>query len=161
MRIFHAKPWKRMITMTGVVQSWQDGVLVLARTFSAGGSYDSLNLPKLAGDYGTIEVVAGSWVLRRTYCRADGTLIGELYNIQTPAEIEPGAVRYVDLEVDVLRMPDGRIEVVDEDDLAAAVRLRGITPETAETARTIAHRVAEILHAGGDWREADAPFRTG
>ena len=160
-RVQHNKPWKRSVTMTGAVLAWDGETLVLERSFSAGGRYDSLNVPKLAGDWGTIEVVQGSWVLRRSYHRVDGSLVGELYNVQTPAEIEPGAVRYVDLEVDVLRMPDGRIEVVDEDDLAAAVRLRGITPETAETARTIAHRVAEILRAGGDWREADAPFRTG
>ena len=145
--------------MTGVVTDWADGVLTLHRTFSAGGRYDSLGAPKLAGDYGTIEVVNGGWVLRRTYHRADGTLIGELYNVQTPAEVGPGVVRYTDLEVDVLRLPDGRVEVVDEEDLEAAVRARAISRDVAEKATTIAHRLAEILRAGGDWREADAPFR--
>ena len=160
-RVVHAKPWKRTITMSGTVVGWADGVLTLWRAFSAGGTYDSLDRPKQAGDHGTIEVVQGGWVLRRTYQRADGTPIGELYNVQTPAEIGPGGVRYVDLEVDVLRLPDGRVEVVDEADLEAAVQVGGISPAVAETARAIAHRLAEILRAGGDWREADAPFRTG
>src|SRR3712207_4801370 len=100
-RVIHGKPWKRTLTMTGVVTAWTDGLLTLARTFSAGGRYDSLDLPKLAGDYGTIEVVDRSWVLRRAYFRADGTLIGELFNVQTPAEIGLGVVSYTDLEVDV------------------------------------------------------------
>lgn len=145
--------------MSGTVTGWQDGLLTLDRAFSAGGTYDSLNAPKWAGDYGTIEVVQGGWVLRRTYRRVDGTLIGELYNIQTPAEVGPGFVRYTDLEVDVMRLPDGRVEVVDEADLDAAVRARGISPELAEKARAIAYRLADTLRAGGDWREADAAFR--
>jgi probable ribonuclease FAU-1 len=61
--------------------------------------------------------------------------------------------------VDVVRFPDGPVEVVDEADLEAAVRAGGISPALAETARAIAHRLAEILRMGGDWREADAPFR--
>ena len=158
-KIQHNKPWKRSVTMTGAVLEWDGETLVLERSFSAGGQYDSLNVPKLAGDWGTIVVVKGSWVLKRSYHRVDGTLVGELYNVQTPAEIEPGVVRYVDLEVDVVRMPDGRVTVVDEDDLDAAVRVRGITPDLAEQARTVAHRLADILRAGGDWREADAMFR--
>ena len=158
-RIEHNKPWKRSVTMTGTVLEWDGETLVLERSFSAGGRYDSLHVPKLAGDWGTIVVVKGSWVLKRSYHRTDGALIGELYNVQTPAEIEPGVVRYVDLEVDVVRMPDGRVAVVDEDDLDAAVRVRGITPDLAEKARTVAHRLANILRDGGDWREADAPLR--
>ena len=159
-RVMHNKPWKRSIVMTATVSDWADGMLTLERAFSAGGRYDSLWLPKLAGDWGTIEVIPGGWVLRRAYYRRDGTLIGELYNVQTPAEIAPGVVRYVALEVDVVRFPDGPIEVVDEADLEAAARVGGISPALAETARTIAHRLADILRAGGDWREADAPFRS-
>jgi hypothetical protein len=157
--IVHAKPWKRTLTMRGIVRSWDGELLTVVRTFSAGGQYDSLNLPKLAGDWGTIEIVRGGWVLRRAYFRRDGTLIGELFNVQTPAEIEAGRVRYVDLEVDVVRLPDGQIAVVDEDDLETAVRLGGIDAETAARARAVAHRLAAILRAGGDWRTADAEQR--
>ena len=151
-QIVHAKPWKRTVTMRGTVADWDGTLLTVRRTFSGGGSYDSLNLPILRGDWGTIEVPHGGRLLRRAYYRQDGTLVGELFNVQTPAEIEGSTVRYIDLEVDVVRFPDGRVQVVDEDDLAAAVRVGGITPELAEEARTLAHRLAEILAAGGDWR---------
>jgi hypothetical protein len=157
--IVHAKPWKRTITMRGTVSSWDGTLLTIERQFSAGGQYDSLNLPKLAGDWGTIEVPRGGWVLRRAYYRRDGTLIGELFNVQTPAEIDHRGVRYVDLEVDVVRLPGGRVEVVDEADLEAAVRVGGIRPETAALARTVAHRLVQVLHEDGDWRTADAEQR--
>lgn len=157
--IVHAKPWKRTITMRGSITSWDGELLTLERMFSAGGQYDSLNLPKLAGDWGTIEIPLGGWVLRRAYFRRDGTLIGELFNIQTPAEIDDRGVRYVDLEIDVVRLPDGHVAVVDEEDLEAAVRVGGIRPETAAQARAVAHRLAQVLRDDGDWRTADADQR--
>jgi hypothetical protein len=153
----HHKPWKSTVTMRGVVDSWAGGLLTIRRTFSAGGRYDSLGERKLAGDHGLIEVREGGWVLRRTYFRADGRTIGELFNIQTPAELSPGRVRYTDLEIDVMRMPDGRVQVVDEEDLAVVVRAGGISQELADKAVAIAFRLADVLRAGGDWRTVDRP----
>ncbi len=158
-RVEHAKPWKRTITMTGIVRSFHDGLLVIERTFAAGGCYDSLGDQKRAGDHGIIEVIPGGWVLRRVYFRVDGLCIGELYNIQTPVELRRGLVRYTDLEVDVVRHGDGRVEVVDEQDLADAVKVGGISPRVADIALKIAYGLAEILRAGGDWRGADAAYR--
>jgi hypothetical protein len=151
-RIEHAKPWKRTVTMQGTVASFDDGLLVVERRFSAGGRYDTLGDRKLAGDHGTIEVLEGGWVLRRTYYRADGRLIGELYNVQTPAEFRPGLVRYTDLEVDVARYADGRVEVVDVEDLEVVVRAGAIPRELADQALRIAYRLAETLRVGGNWR---------
>ena len=154
-QIVHAKPWKRTITMRGTVVAWDGALLTIERQFSGGGSYDSLNLPILRGDWGTIEVPQGGRLLRRAYYRQDGTLVGELFNVQTPAEIEGNVVRYIDLEVDVVRFPDGRVVVVDEDDLAAAVRSGGVTPDLADQATALAHRLADVLRAGGDWRTVE------
>lgn len=149
----HRKPWKGTVTMRGTVASWDGALLVINRRFSPGGRYDSLGDRKLAGDYGTIEVLDHAWVLRRTYRRADGRLIGELYNIQTPAELSPGLVTYTDLEVDVVRFADGRVQVADQEDLEVVVRAGAISRELADTALALAHRLAETLRAGGDWRE--------
>lgn len=153
--IVHAKPWKRTITMRGRVKSWDGQLLTVRREFSGGGQYDSLNVAKLSGDWGAIEVPRGGRVLRRAYYRRDGTLVGELFNIQTPADLRGGRVHYIDLEVDVVRWPGGSVSVVDQDDLAAAVRIGGITPELAEEALELARRLAAILREGGDWRTAD------
>ena len=158
-RVIHDKPWKRAIHMQATSAGWSAGVLVLVRSFRPGGRYDSIGAPIQAGDHGTIEVVPGGWVLRRTYSRADGRPIGALYNIQTPVELAPGEVRYVDLEVDVVRFPDGRVQVVDLDELAAAERAGHIPPDLAEAARDIAFRLAETLRKDGDWRTADDQYR--
>jgi len=149
--IEHGKPWKRTLRMRGRVASYRDGLLVIERHFRPGGRYDSLGDPILAGDYGTVEVREGGWVLRRAYYRADGRLIGELFNIQTPVVFEPGLVRYTDLEIDVVRRPDGQVQVVDEDDLERAVAVGGIAPPLAAQARQVAQRLAAVLQAGGDW----------
>jgi hypothetical protein len=159
-RVCHAKPGGLTLTMRCTVGGWSDGSLVLLRSFVGGGRYDSIGAPILAGDSGTIEVVPGGWVLRRTYSRADGQLVGELYNIQTPVELTADEVRYVDLEVDVVRLPDGRVEIVDLEDLARAERLSLISSQLAATARAIAARLAEVLRQGGDWRTADQAYRT-
>lgn len=153
--IVHAKPWKRTITMRGRVTRWDGTLLTVRREFSGGGQYDSLNVAKLSGDWGTIEVPRGGRVLRRAYYRRDGTLVGELFNIQTPADLRGGSVYYIDLEVDVVRRPGGSVSVVDKDDLAATVRIGGITPEVAAEALELARRLVAILREGGDWRTAD------
>src|SRR5207244_12589382 len=140
--------------VAGVVGGAANGRVVSGGSFRAGGRYDRLGDEKQAGDHGLVEIPGGSWVLRRVDFRADGRTIGELYNIQTPVEFRPGLVRYIDLEVDVVRRADGRVEVVDEDDLEHAVEIGGISPMLTETALTIAQRLADLLRRGGDWRHA-------
>jgi Ribonuclease G/E len=140
--------------MRGQVLSFDAGLLRVQRRFSGGGRYDTLDCHKRAGDHGLIEVPEHGWVLRRVYLRRDNTLIGELYNIQTPVEFERGIVRYLDLEVDVARWADGRVQVVDQADLERAVASGSIAPELAEVALEIASRVADLLRVGGDWWSA-------
>jgi hypothetical protein len=158
-RVCHAKPGGRTITTRCTVGAWADGALVLLRTFMGGGRYDSIGAPIVAGDHGTIQVVPGGWVLRRTYARADGEPIGELYNIQTPVQLVGDEVRYLDLEVDVVRWPDGRVAIVDLDALEQVERRGLISAQLAETARAVAAELAEVLRQGGDWRTADQVYR--
>lgn len=130
-----------------------------ASQLRAGRTLRSLGDEKRAGDYGLVEVIRGGCILRRVYFRADGELIGELYNIQTPTELEPGIVRYTDLEVDVVRRGHGRVEVVDVAELQEAVEMGGVSQELADKALAIADSLARKLEEGGDWRDADAPYR--
>jgi hypothetical protein len=143
--------------MHGRVAAFDGQRLTIARTFTAAGRYDSLGDRKLAGDYGTIEVLEGGWVLRRAYFRANARLIGELFNIQTPAIFAPGEVRYTDLEVDVMRDASGVVRVVDEQDLAVVMSTGAISAELGATALRIAHHLADVLRAGGDWVAAAFP----
>jgi hypothetical protein len=149
----HVKPWKRTTYSSGVVESFEDGCLKILRSFKPGGRYDTLGDRIQPGDHGVIEVIEGGWVLRRAYFRANGHLLGELYNIQTPVELLPGRVRYMDLEVDVVRFPDGRVEVVDVQDLETVVKAGAIRAELGDKALRIAYRLADTLREGGDWRD--------
>ena len=153
----HVKPYGRELKLPGRVASLEDGRLRLTRTFRAGGTFDSLDVPKRAGDYGDVEQLAGSCVSRRRYLRADSRPIGELYNIQTPTELYPWGVRYLDLEVDVAAWPDGRVEVVDRRELQEAVRAGYISEPLARRALATAEGVRATLERGEavnleDWR---------
>jgi Protein of unknown function (DUF402) len=155
----HGKIGRPTIRMRGTVVRYENAMLTLNRRFRPGGRYDSLGDRILSGDHGLIQVVESGWVLRRAYFRVSGELIGELFNVQTPAEFLPGLVRYTDLEVDVVRTARGGVRVVDEEDLAVLVRAGGIEPALADKAMALAQRLAIILRQGGDWREADAELR--
>jgi hypothetical protein len=144
----HVKISGGELPLRGRIQNFAGGLLTIERAFSPGGRYDTLDIPKLRGDSGTLELPEGGCVCRRTYRRASGEALGELYNISTPVELGPDAARYVDLEVDVARFPDGRVEVVDIDQLQARVQEGYITRALADRAVRLAERLAELLRDG-------------
>jgi Protein of unknown function (DUF402) len=158
--VHHGKPWKRgrPIRLHGTVLSFDGEGLVLARRFHGVGlPYDGLHARKHLGDHGTLEVRRAGWVSRRRYVRHDGTLVGESFNIQTPAELLPAAVRYVDLEVDVVLVPHRpvRVEVQDEEDLARAVARGHIPSAVADVARLVAEELAARLRRWDGQRPLD------
>ncbi|HEX5415325.1 MAG TPA: DUF402 domain-containing protein [Chloroflexota bacterium] len=152
LKIVHAKPWKRDVVAPATVEAFSDGFLIARRSFRGGGYYDSLREPKCDGDWGHVEMVAGGSVLRRVYYRENGDPIGELFNIQTPVEIGPNRVWYVDLEVDVVRTAEGRVTLVDLDELSQLADSGAMRLTVPERARAIADELARTLSAGLDWR---------
>ncbi|NMO17809.1 DUF402 domain-containing protein [Pyxidicoccus fallax] len=151
--VHHDKPWKpgRRVRMRGHVLSFDGERLVMGRRFrSPGLAYDGLPAVQQAGDHGTIELVRGAWICRRRYLRADGTLIGELYNVQTPIRFRRGMAQYVDLEIDVARVPGAPkpVRIIDVEDLEAAVAGGHIPRPVADVAHELATRLAARLR---DW----------
>lgn len=117
----------------------QERKLTLKRTkYKGGGKYDGLNLPKELGDYAITEVREGDWVCKHTYYRRDGRPIGEYYNVNTPVEFYPDKIRYIDLEIDVVRWPDGKISVIEEELLQEKLRLGHLSEKLTEKAKKIA-----------------------
>ena len=166
----HLKPWKpgKPIEMRGRVLSYDGDRLVLHREFRRPGqTYDSLNAKQRSGDYGTIELRRGGWIARRRYYRRDGTWIGDLYNIQSPAEFHSGLVRYVDLEVDVSSLPGPppKVAIEDAPEFDRAVARGHIPRDIAAVARHLADRLVDALNQTADrdwlgWLEWDAPSRS-
>lgn len=152
LRVVHAKPWKRDVVAHTTVDHFTDGFLVVRRPFRPGGFYDSLREPKCEGDWGLIEIIAGGSILRRRYFRGDDRPIGELFNLQTPVEIGPGEAWYIDLEVDVMRRSDGRVSLVDLEEMEHLAASGVIDPRVINRARQLAEELARSLRAGQDWR---------
>ncbi|MDR5709721.1 MAG: DUF402 domain-containing protein [Armatimonadota bacterium] len=147
-RIHHRKPGARTLLLRGTVEHVGARSVVVRRTFRPGGRYDSLGFEKRAGDWGLVELEQGAWWTRRRYFRESGEEIGEIYNVNTPVEIYPEFAAYVDLEVDVVRFPDGRVEIVDTEELEARVR-QGVLPRAL--AHLALHQAQDIaLRLAGD-----------
>ena len=112
---------------------------------SGGGTYDALGTTREAGDRALTRVREGRWWYPTTYRSAEGESKGTYVNVCTPVECFPDAVRYVDLHVDVVKRPDGAVERVDDDDVAAAAAGEAEAGATSERAREGASGVERAL----------------
>ena len=119
--------------------------VTVRRELSSAGTYDALGTDREPGDTATTRFQEGRWWYPTVYRGDDGTPKGTYVNVATPIEVFPGAVRYVDLHVDVIKRPDGSVELVDEDELAAARDAGHVPPGAAERATETAERVADLL----------------
>ncbi len=95
--------------------------------------------PKEDGDTAVTKFREGRWWYPTTYRGADGGTKGTYVNVCTPVELFPDAIRYVDLYVDVIKRPDGSVEVVDADELEAAVD-EGWSAKTWRRRRKVSRR---------------------
>ncbi|MGC8997984.1 MAG: DUF402 domain-containing protein [Candidatus Bathyarchaeia archaeon] len=111
-----------------------------SRTIRADGFYDGLSMAKEAGDKAVSETRLGEWHITTNYFSKDGRWKGAYININTPVEIYPDAVRYIDLEVDVCIRPDGKTKVVDMEKLEKAL-------EKGVISRTLFEKVKEAVAA--------------
>ncbi len=89
----------------------------MKRSLKPGKGYDGLEIPIEYGDYAITEIEEGKWWFKHSYYDRNGTLKGEYYNINTPVEFYPDKVRYIDLEVDIVKWPDGKKEIIDREKL--------------------------------------------
>jgi len=109
------------------------GQMILLRRFFKRGVYDGLRVQKEEGDYAITEVKIGDLSFRTRYFSKDGRYKGTYININTPIELYPTKIRYVDLEVDICVWPNGDIRRIDREKL-----------EEAMTCRLISERLVEI-----------------
>lgn len=120
--------------------------LVLKRLkFRGRNKYDGLAISKQEGDYAVSEIREGEWFYTHTYFRAQGERIGAYYNINTPVEFYPDRIRYVDLEIDVVHLPEGGVEVVDQGDLEKQFEQGCLSAKMREKAISEASRLKSLL----------------
>jgi len=80
--------------------------------------------------------------------RADGTLTGFYANVLTPVMLDGADWHTTDLFVDVWCSAGGRVEILDRDELDAALAAGHLSPELGERALAEAHRLASAARAG-------------
>ena len=123
---------------------------IVIRRFFRGGRYDGLDLPIEEGDYALTECREGDMFVRHTYYSRKGVSKGVYVNINTPVELYPWGVRYVDLEIDVVRREGGEPFAVDRDKLQKITLQGHISPALEERASEVAERMIAFLRANGD-----------
>lgn len=104
-----------------VLETLNGGEIRYRRTIKANGYYDGLGTVKEAGDVAVSQTKLGEWHITTNYYSKDGAWKGAYVNINTPVEVYPKALRYVDLEVDVCVCPDGEARVLDAEKLEKAL----------------------------------------
>ncbi|UCE16263.1 MAG: DUF402 domain-containing protein, partial [Candidatus Bathyarchaeota archaeon] len=95
-------------------------LLRLSRVFERKGVYDGLGVLKESGDRAVTEAKLGEWFFKTRYFSRDGRYKGMYINLNTPIELYPREIRYVDLEVDVCVWPNGTVRKLDEEKLEKA-----------------------------------------
>jgi len=148
-QIEHVKPNGQIVYLSEAkIAGFEDSTLILKREFpSVGSVYDGLGVSRDKGDYAITEVKENSSKLRHSYFTADGHLKGEFYNVNTAAEFYPGRIRYVDLEVDVVRLPGAKPKIIDTDKLDEDVQKGYVTESLAADAIATAEAIVRSLMA--------------
>jgi Ribonuclease G/E len=113
------------------------------RVFKREGVYDGLKTIKQPDDYAVTEARIGDLHFKTQYFSRDGKLKGTYINLNTPIELYPNGIRYVDLEVDVCIWPDGRMETIDQEKLQEALS-KGVITEKLAT--IVKEKTNEVTH---------------
>jgi len=119
-----------------------ESLIRFRRVFEKKGIYDGLKTEKEPGDYAVTEAKIGEWHFKTEYFSKDGRYKGTYINLNTPIELYPHGIRYIDLEVDVCIWPNGRVEKLDEEKLKEAMA-EGII--TQKVVRIVEEKLREIM----------------
>jgi len=112
------------------------------RVFKRPGVYDGLKTPKQPDDYAVTEAKMGEWHFKTRYFSKEGEIKGTYINLNTPIELYPYAIRYIDLEADVCVWPDGRVETLDMEKLEEAL-IKGLVTE--KLVAIVKEKISEII----------------
>lgn len=123
------------------IESIDNRQIRYSRIMRSNGFYDGLGVRKEAGDKAISDTKRGEWFIATKYFSKDGEWKGTYVNVNTPVEVYPKALRYLDLEVDVCSRPDGTVKVLDMEKLEKALEKRFICNSLFETVK---EKVKEI-----------------
>src|SRR4030095_1360847 len=88
------------------------------------------------------------WYNVFSFSEPDGSFRNLYCNITMPPKFEKGILDYVDLDIDVIVWPDGRVETLDEDDFAENSELFGYSAEVRQNALDSLSELRSAIAAG-------------
>ncbi len=145
-RIEHLKPNGRVLILGHAKIDRLEGQDIrFSRVFQTAGVYDDLGSVKEPGDRAVTDARVGDWTYVTRYYSKDGVYKGAHINVNTPLELYPRWIRYVDLEVDICVSPEGSARIVDEHELEKMVAGCYITDELASLAKEHALKTLKNL----------------
>jgi Ribonuclease G/E len=124
------------------IEAFDDKELKYKRIMRSNGFYDGLGVKKESGDTALSETKLGEWHITTKYFSSNGELKGTYVNLNTPVEVYPHAIRYVDLEVDICIKPNGATQVLDLEKLEKALERGFISKGLFETVKGKANEIA-------------------
>jgi hypothetical protein len=125
------------------IESLDDKQIKYNRMMRSNGFYDGLGVKKEAGDKAVSETKIGEWSITTKYFSNSGEFKGTYINLNTPAEVYPKAIRYVDLEADICVHSDGTVKILDMEKLEKALEKGLISRKLFETVKEETKRVTE------------------
>ena len=145
-RIEHVKLSGKILSLgMGIIEEFDDGNLRFRRIFRKPGVYDGLETRKEPGDTAVTDLKVGDWFLKTSYFSEKGEYKGTYVNLNTPVELYPRKLRYVDLEVDVCVLPNGTTKILDEEKLQRAVEKGFITERLAKFVMEKSKKLADLF----------------
>lgn len=145
----HAKKYDGRVrkTWTGGLASLSDELVILVAKFEEGVEHNDLGFIK-PGTISFEHFWLDRWYNVFRFHAPTGELIAYYVNIAMPAEMEGDVLSYVDLDIDVIRWPDGRVDVLDRDDLEKNTVKFGYPPDLLERVETALDEVLALIDAG-------------
>ncbi|MEX0569437.1 MAG: ribonuclease E/G [Candidatus Njordarchaeota archaeon] len=153
-KIFHIKPSMRKVILgpAKIIRTKEESgrfEYTMFRKFSPSGYYDGINAPKETGDYGITFAAEGDTKLITAYFDMDSNLKGIYININTPIEFYSNSIRYLDLEIDVVKTYDGEIVILDRQKLDKYLEQKAISKKLYEKTQKLASDYKTWLENGG------------
>ena len=151
LQIIHVKLDGRIIRLglAEVKERREDGCLRLVRAIKSRGVYDGLGTPREPTDLAITDVKPGSWYFCTTYLSSGGESKGVYININTPVELYPNKIRYVDLGVDVCIKPDGEVKVLDLEEPVKAAEQGVISQRLLDRIESLVDRLVSGIRERG------------
>jgi hypothetical protein len=125
------------------VESSDTEKIIYSRVIRSAGFYDGLGVKKEAGDKAESHAKIGEWYIATKYFSQNGDWKGTYINLNTPIEIYPKAIRYIDLEIDVCIGSDSTTKVLDAEKLEQALENGYVSRKLFEMTREKTRELTE------------------